>query len=266
MIRCTVRFYEELNFFLNGYPEKSDIECSFHVTRSVKDLIESFGVPHVEVDLILVNGKSVNFEYLVANGDRISVYPVFEGMDIGDVTRLRPKPLRQSAFVADVHLKTLARRLRMLGFDTKYGPEFSDPVLADISAREERILLSRDRQLLMRNKVSRGLYVRNTDPDRQAPEIVERLDLYRSIKPFSRCISCNAEISPMAKSDIVSRQQADGRESDPPSDVPPGVLAWCEEFYRCTGCGKVYWKGSHYQRMLEIIERIASDRNRSGLR
>lgn len=244
MISVIIRFYEELNFFLPPVKRKAEIHTSFATTRSVKDLVESYGVPHVEVDLILVNGRSVGFDHQVANGDRISVYPVFERLDIQGVTRLRPLPLRDTRFIADVHLKTLVRRLRMLGFDTLHDPAWDDKELADISAREERILLTRDRRLLMRSIVTRGLYIRNTDPERQIREVVDRLDLRGTVRPFSRCIVCNGGISPVPRGSMEKRLV---------KDVPEGVRAWCDEYYRCRRCEKVYWKGSHYRRMLERI-------------
>ena len=258
MIHCRVRFYEELNFFLPPERRKRDIENACHTTRSVKDLIESFGVPHVEVDLVLVNGSSVGFDYLVGDGDRISVYPVFERFDIANETRLRPEPLRVPRFVADVHLKTLVRRLRMLGFDTTYDPELIDPELAEISSREERTLLTRDRQLLMRTKVTRGIYVRNTDPDLQIRELVTKLDLVGKMRPFTRCITCNAVI------EVIDPATLEGGDFQ---RIPPTVRTRCKEYGRCTGCGKVYWKGSHFQRMLEMIEAIrnhGSDETRRG--
>ena len=109
MYRITIRFYEELNDFLPPAQRKKDIIHAFRGRRSVKDLVESFGVPHVEVDLVLVNGASVDFSYIVSDGDRISVYPEFETLDVGDVSRLRPEPLRDTRFVLDVHLGKLAR-------------------------------------------------------------------------------------------------------------------------------------------------------------
>ena len=139
--RVTVRFYEELNDFLRRDRRKRDIEFSFDGRRSVKDLIESFGVPHVEVDLVLVNGESVGFDYIVADGDRISVYPVFESLDIRNVTRLRPEPLRDARFVLDVHLRKLAHRLRLLGFDAVFDGRLDDPDLA--GPRDERHLLEK---------------------------------------------------------------------------------------------------------------------------
>jgi len=248
MYRVTIRFYEELNDFLPRQDRKRDIEVSFNGRRSIKDFIESMGVPHVEVDLILVHGISVDFNYLIQDGDRISVYPVFERLPIEGVTRLRPAPLRLTRFVLDVHLRKLARRLRLLGFDTDYDEHRDDPELAELSAKENRILLTRDRGLLKRKIVTRRLIIRNTDPEKQVLEVIERLHLQSSIKPFTRCIACNGEIAAV---DMESEKFAALRQT-----IPPGVLAWCTEYYTCTSCGKVYWKGSHYDRMCAMVERF----------
>lgn len=245
MDRVVVRFYEELNDFLPRDRRKRDLEIASRGRRSVKDLIESLGVPHVEVDLILVNGESVGFDRIVADGDRISVYPVFERLDIASVTRLRPAPLRTPRFVLDVHLRKLARRLRLLGFDVDYHPDRDDAELAAVAEAEERILLSRDRRLMMRKNVSRGLWVRATDPVLQVDEVLDRLDLRALCRPFTRCIACNGII-----------EAVDAGEPDVLSKVPPGVLAWCREFHRCRLCGRIYWKGSHYEKLTRKLERI----------
>lgn len=252
MYRVTIRFYEELNDFLPAASRKKEMNFEFRGRRSVKDLIESFGVPHVEVDLILVNGESVGFSHIVADGDRISVYPVFETLDVGTVTRLRPDPLRDPRFVLDVHLRKLARRLRLMGFDVDYHPDRDDDALADIAEREERILLSRDRQLMMRRKVSRGLYVRNTDPALQVTEVLERLDLWELCRPFSRCIECNEKIEELEPEKPGSAEFMEL--------IPPGVRSWCTEYYRCRGCGRIYWKGSHYEKLQTKVEMIYNGR------
>jgi len=249
MYRVTIRFYEELNDFLPSQNRKKDIDFEFKGRRSVKDLIESFGVPHVEVDLILINGESAGFSRIVADGDRISVYPVFETLDIGPVTRLRPDPLRDPRFVLDVHLRKLARHLRLMGFDVDYRPDRDDDALADIAEREGRILLSRDRQLMMRRKVSRGLYVRNTDPELQVAEVLERLDLKKLCRPFTRCVECNGLIGPV-----------DPGPAGIEDLIPPGVRSWCREYYQCRGCGRIYWKGSHYEKLMKRVGRISSGR------
>ena len=244
----TIRFYEELNDFIKRYPLKEDIPFSFRDKRSVKDLIECFGVPHTEVDLILINGESVDFNYIVRDGDRISVYPVFERLNITGLTHLRPKPLRQNRFVLDVHLGTLARSLRMLGFDCDYSNNRDDPELAEISASEKRILLTRDRGLLMRRIISRGLIIRNDDPDKQLTELMDRLDLRDQIRPFTRCINCNGPLSPLERDSPLFDELK--------LTIPPGVLEQYREFSCCPSCRKVFWKGSHYDSMLKRIEAV----------
>ncbi|HOP63842.1 MAG TPA: Mut7-C RNAse domain-containing protein [Spirochaetota bacterium] len=248
MYNITIRYYEELNDFLKPELRKRDIELSFKGRRSVKDLIESMGVPHVEVDLILVNGSSVGFSYIIEDLDRISVYPVFESIDIADVTRLRPSPLRDTKFVLDVHLRKLARSMRLLGFDTDYEEGRDDDLLAAISERENRILLTCDRQLLMRKIVSRGIIVRSRDPEEQIIEVIERLQLEGLTKPFTRCIECNGFIEGLDLSSPRFRELE--------KKIPPGVLEWCREFYHCLSCGRIYWKGSHYDRLIEKTRRI----------
>lgn len=246
----TIRFYEELNDFLPKDMRKKDFEYSFPGRRSIKDLIEAIGVPHVEVDLILVNGESVDFSYIVHNGDRISVYPVFEMLSIKGVTRLRDLPLRDLKFVLDVHLGKLARRMRLLGFDIDYQKKRDDSELALIAETENKILLTRDVQLLKRKNVSRGIFVRNTNPDKQVIEILEKFDLWSLCKPYHRCIECNGKIKKISyKNDIDSIKDR----------IPEGVLVWCKEFYICDSCDKIYWKGSHYDKLQKIVKKIINN-------
>lgn len=248
MYNIIIRYYEELNDFIAKDWRKRDIDFSFSGRRSVKDLIESMGVPHAEVDLILVNGQSVNFNYIVKNGDRISVYPVFESLSINDVTHLREFPLRDVKFVLDVHLRKLARKLRLLGFDVDYKENRDDPELAEIARKEKRILLTRDRELLKRKIVDRGIIIRNTDSRAQIDEVLDRLDLWSLCRPFTRCIECNGMITAVSpEDDDFSRIK---------SRIPDGVLTWCGEFFLCDSCGNIYWKGSHFERLKEYVENI----------
>ena len=247
-VKIIIRFYEELNDLIPQKMRKQDIDFSFNGRRSVKDLIESFGVPHVEVDLILVNGKSVDFSYIVRDNDRISVYPVFELLNLKDANKLRPSPLRDTKFVIDVHLRKLARRLRLLGFDVDYADMRDDKELAEISERDSRILLTRDRQLLMRRNVSRGIIIRDSNPDKQIIEVLNRFDIWERIDTFSRCIECNGKITSLP---------TDGIRFDERKDyIPAGVLDWCSIFYECTECEKIYWKGSHYEKLGSILQDI----------
>ena len=172
------RFYEELNDFLPPENHKQSIAYRFGGQPAIKDPIEVLGVPHSEVDLILVNGESMGFDYKLQDGDRVAVYPVFESFDISPLQRLRPKPLRNTAFMVDANLGKLARRLRMLGFDAAYDNQLDDGEIVDIAAREKRIVLTRDRKLLFRKAVTHGYWIRSDDVDTQLKEVLQRLDLY----------------------------------------------------------------------------------------
>jgi uncharacterized protein with PIN domain len=243
MKQAEIRFYSELNDFLAPWRKGRTTSCGFDVSGSVKDLIESLGVPHTEIDLILANGESVDFSYRVQNGDRISVYPRFEAMDISPLVRLRPQPLRELRFVADGHLGRLAAYLRMVGFDTVYRTDCADEELASMSANEKRVLLTRDRGLLKRNIVTRGYWVRTTNPRDQLAEVLRRFDLSASIAPFERCVHCNELLVPARKELISDRLQ-------------PETKQYYEEFRICPGCRRIYWKGSHYRRMQRFIESV----------
>jgi len=235
-----IRFYAELNDFLSSEQRQITFQHCFKQAGSIKDMIENLGVPHTEIDLILINGESVGFSYLVKEGDCISVYPVFESLDISPVSHVRPKPLRRTGFVLDIHLGRLAAYLRMLGLDTLYRNDYDDPTLANISVAEERILLTRDIKLLMRKQITHGYFVRNIQPQQQLLEILRRFDLFRAQQPFSRCIHCNGEINAVDKQAIASQ-------------LMPRTKAFYDEFWQCAQCKKIYWKGSHYRRMQELI-------------
>jgi uncharacterized protein len=243
MVEISLRFYAELNDFLP--PDRREVTFARVLKEhaSVKDVIEALGVPHTEVDLVLVNGESVDFSYLVRDGDRISVYPVFESIDITPLLRVRPRPLREPRFVLDTHLGKLAAYLRMLGFDTLYRNDYDDRTLAEISSGERRILLTRDRGLLKRSVVTHGYHIRETDPERQLVEVVRRFDLFRAIAPFRRCLRCNGALESVPKEAVADR-------------LAPLTRQYYDEFATCPACGRVYWRGSHYERMQQLVERV----------
>jgi hypothetical protein len=201
---CEFRFYEELNDYLPRRLRKRSFTRGVSGTPAVKDAIEALGVPHTDIDLILVDGRSVRFDHRLQGGERIAVYPVFERFDITPLYRLRPRPLRNPRFAADVHLGTLARYLRLLGFDTRYRNDLGDAGLARLTG-ERRILLTRDVGLLKRKAVLRGHWLRSRDPQKQLREIVAALHLRRSFRPFTRCLSCNAELEPVARHGAAKR-------------------------------------------------------------
>ncbi len=241
--KCLMRFYEELNDFLPPARRKVRFIHEFQRRASVKDMIEALGVPHTEIDLIMVNGQSVDFSHIVRDGDHISVYPMFESFDVQSLVRVRPHPLRTSRFVLDVHLGKLARYLRLLGFDTLYRNDYDDPELAVLASAERRILLTRDRDLLKRAVVTHGYYVRATDPRRQVEEVMDRLDLYHAIQPFQRCTRCNGLLATVPKRQVWER-------------LPPETRRHVESFWQCGACGQLYWEGSHVPRIRRFIESL----------
>jgi uncharacterized protein with PIN domain len=236
------RFYEELNDHLPIVRRQCGFKHAFDGTPAIKDVIEALGVPHTEIDLILVNGKSVRFSQRLRGGERVAVYPMFERFDIRPLYRLRPKPLRRTRFVADVHLGRLARFLRLLGFDTVYSTETDDAELIAISARERRILLTRDLGLLKHKAVTRGYRLRSTDPELQLEEVVHAFALEKELRPFTRCMSCNAVIKLTARADVEGC-------------VPPRVFRRFRRFTYCPGCGRIYWRGTHFQQLERLSRR-----------
>ncbi len=246
MTRIWLRFYQELNDFLAR--DRRGVEFAHQAASrtTIKDIIESLGVPHTEVDLILANGVSVGFDYQVQDGDRLSIFPTFETIDITPILRLRPAPLREPRFVVDMHLGRLAAYLRLFGFDTLYEPTWDDAQLAGIAARQERILLTRDRGLLKRKVVRRGYCPRENHPRRQLLEVMRRLDLLPASRPLTRCLACNGHLEP-----VPANQVGDS--------APLDIIVSHSDLSRCSGCRRVYWKGTHYRRMKALIEAVLQE-------
>ncbi len=215
----------------------------FSGRRSVKDLVQSMGVPHTEVGRIRVNGETLDFSYIPGDSDYIEVFPLAVPPVSFQTGNPSGEPPR---FICDVHLRKLARRLRLLGFDTFFNPAWDDADLAEISQKEKRILLSRDRGLLMRNLVTQGLLIRNTDPEQQVKEVLQRLGIQQHIRPFTRCTICGIFLEPVSIDSSFFKDTVVPR-------VPPKVLEWCKEYHYCTSCQKVFWKGSHYRKLLEKV-------------
>jgi uncharacterized protein with PIN domain len=203
-------------------------------------MIEALGVPHTEVELVLVNGESVDFGRRLHDGDRVAVYPKFEAFDVTPLLRVRPQPLRELRFVADAHLGGLAHLLRMTGFDTRYDNAYRDDEIERIAGDEQRIVLTRDRELLKRRTIDHGCCVRAQRSEAQLREVFGRLDLARSARPFTRCLACNAPLRAVDKAQVASR-------------LPPAVRERCQRFSTCDGCARVFWEGSHWQRMNSIV-------------
>ncbi len=234
--RAEFRFYQELNDFLPLARRGRSFSFAFYGTPSVKDAVEAIGVPHPEVDLILVDGVSVIFGHLLQGGERVAVYPVFEALDIAPLQHLRPAPLREPRFAVDANLGKLARYLRLLGFDTVFKNHIADAHLVQLALSERRIILSRDIGLLKRGEVTHGYWLRATAPRTQLRELVAALQLESLCRPFSRCAQCNQQLHEVDKVSLRSR-------------LPADTLSYYERFMQCSRCRKLYWSGSHYRRM-----------------
>ncbi len=243
MLTATLRFYAALNDCLPPEHRQRTYPWCFHGSPAVKDVIESQGVPHVEVGLILANNEPVDFLYRLRDGDRVAVYPAFANLDVSSVQRVGVQPLADTAFVADEHLGKLARLLRLLGFDTCYAKGMDDAEIAAQAARQGWIVLTRDRGLLKRARVEHGYWVRSTDPVEQAQEVVRRYNLEQHAKPFSLCLQCGGSLLPVDKERVLPR-------------VPPRVRAWRDEYLLCSRCNKLYWRGTHHARLSATVRRI----------
>jgi len=240
--QASFRFYAELNDFLPASKREKALACDFKGRQSVKHLIESLGVPHTEVSRIYVDGREIHSEYLVQDGDQVDVYPPTDDECARQFSA-------SAGFVLDNHLGQLCGYLRMLGFDALYRNDYQDETLAEISARENRILLTRDRRLLMRNRVRWGYWVRSKEPRVQIKEVVQRYNLYAGITPFRRCMRCNAVLQNIRKEAVIDR-------------LEPLTKKYFHDFRICPQCEQIYWKGSHYDRMQGFISELLGERER----
>ena len=249
MVALTFRFHGRLNELLPAAARHRPLERVVDGSPTVKDVIESLGIPHVEVDAIVVAGVSVGFDHRVYHGESVEVYPdASEVEDLTQVRRLKPPPVSPDGlrFVLDGHLGRLAAYLRMLGFDTSYSNHASDDALATVASREERTLLTRDRGLLKRAIVRRGYLVRSDHPHDQLREVVVRFGLGSACRLFGRCLRCNTLLESIAPAAARTR-------------VPPRVALEQTEFRHCPTCDSLYWRGSHHARMLRLIEAVVPD-------
>ena len=229
--------------------EASELDVPFGRPRSVKDLVESVGIPHPEIGLLLVDGEAVDFDCLLTGGERVAAYPPFCELVPGSDAYLWPPPPEPRRFVLDVHLGTLARRLRLLGFDSWYRTDTDDAELARVAVDEQRILLTRDRELLMRRVIRHGYCPRSDDPDEQALEVVRRYGLAERRATLSRCVRCNGELTTVNKAEVEAQ-------------LPPRTRRAFDTFARCRDCGQLYWPGSHVEAVNGFLERVADQATR----
>lgn len=241
---ATFRFHGVLNDFLPKRRKGGQIIYTFRGTPAIKDSIEAIGVPHPEVDVILVNHKHVAFSYLLQKNDVVEIYPVEEGRSWPVGYTLEENNLPPHRFVLDVHLGTLAKSMRMLGLDTYYQSDLTDAAIARIAAEEERVVLTRDVGLLKQKSITWGYWLRSQHTEEQLEEVIRRYSLQPSFRPFARCLACNVPVQQVRKEEVLEQ-------------LPPKTKLYFEEFYRCPSCSRVYWKGSHYERMQQFVGRIS---------
>lgn len=242
MIHARFRFYAELNNFLTPVQRWRSVRHACSRETTVKHMIEALGVPHTEVDLILVNSESAGFSYRLLEGDTINVYPAFRALDV-QPSVLRPPLVPPIRFIADAHLGQLARNLRMLGFDVLYRNDYPDAEVACIAAAEGRVVLTRDRDLLIRREIRYGCYLHSLLADEQAVEVLARFRLADAARAFSRCLGCNGLLRQVERGFVEHRIPAHSREH---YDI----------FYECESCAQVYWEGSHVKRMRLRVARM----------
>jgi uncharacterized protein len=227
-------FVGRLNDFLPRDQREQLLAVDFRERQSVKHLAESLGVPHPEIGQVQVNGREGTLNTIMQAGDRVEVHPIPNGCPV------------EPRFVLDGHLGRLAAYLRMLGFDCLYQNDYKDEDLAEIAQSEGRILLSRDRRLLMRKVVVHGYCLRSLDSTEQLSEVIRRFDLMQRIVPFHRCLRCNHPLELVAKEAVIDR-------------LEPLTKLYFDEFQICPACQQIYWKGSHYEKMKMLIEQTAGE-------
>ncbi|MFW5976627.1 MAG: Mut7-C RNAse domain-containing protein [Bacillota bacterium] len=241
MKKAYFRFYAGLNKFFPAAEDGKEHIHYFKGRQSVKDRIETLGVPHTEIFLIIKQGTPVDFTYLVKDRDRFSIYPYFKKFELPGDIRIRPPYPDKPRFIADTHLGKLARYLRRFGFDTLYENNFQDKEIVDIAVKDNRIILTRDHGLLMRKRVTYGYFIHYDNPRKQLFSVFDRYDLDLFDKNNGRCVNCNSKLNSVSKQKILDR-------------LEPKTRKYFDEFYLCPGCNKIYWKGSHYKMMENLID------------
>jgi hypothetical protein len=232
---CSFRFHDCLNDFLLRKQKGQRFTVDLTMTASVKDTIEAIGVPHVEIGSLTINGLKKPLATLLQPFDDVSVYPFPNRFPAAT-------PL---AFVLDVHLGKLARLLRLLGIDAYYENNLGDKEIVTIAVNENRAVLTRDIGLLKLKVLQFGYWLRSQQADEQLLEVVGWFGLCHHIRPFHRCLACNHHLQPATKETVLHL-------------LPPNTASYFSEFFQCTGCQRVYWKGSHFEKMQRWVERIQS--------
>jgi len=235
-------FHSSFNELLSTERKGGEFIYQFNGEPSIKHLVEAVRIPHTEIGKIFVNGQEVNLSYLAQDGDKISVYALISNRQYHEQDSDKFN-YNDARFILDNHLGKLTTYLRMLGFDSRYCNDFQDEELAEIAGNEGRVLLTRDRGLLMRRSIEYGYLLRSMDARKQVTEVLQQYELFNQIRPFERCLRCNGHLQHIEKGTILDR-------------LEPLTKKYYNEFCICQDCNRIYWKGSHYERMQEFISHL----------
>lgn len=217
------------------------IEYRLERRASIKDIVESLGIPHTEIGTIRVGSRTTDFGFIPEPGQRIQVSEINPPFDVTRPSKLRPAPLPTTRFIVDVNVGRLAALLRLTGFDTAYGNSLDDGDIAALAHGENRVVLTKDRALLKRNKIVFGRLVRAVQPKDQLTETLQFFGLAGPYNLFSRCLRCNRKLQPVAKAAILHR-------------LEPKTKRYFNTFKTCSDCNRIYWRGSHCDAMVAKLE------------
>jgi len=226
----------DLQDLLRHGPNSEPIEYPLKRRASLKDIVESLGIPHTEIGAIQADGREADFGFIPEPGQTIQVSAAAVPFDVTRPSLLRPEPLPAVRFVVDVNVGRLAALLRLTGFDAAYENKLEDGQIAALAHREKRIVLSKDRALLKRSKIVFGRLVRAVRPDDQLRETLHFFGLAGPYELFTRCLLCNRVLEPVAKTDILHR-------------LEPKTKKYFHTFKICPACDRIYWRGSHCDAM-----------------
>jgi len=241
---ATLQFFGRLSGLLSCRAEDGNVRYRFDGSPAIKDAIEALGIPHTEVDLIFVAGESVGFDHRLQDGNPVAVYPLGLGPSQPFLRHLTPAAPAPPAFILDVHLGKLARRLRLLGFDCRYRNDYPDPEIIRLALAEQRVILTRDRGILKQGVVRLGLLLDSPRPDQQVRQVLERFHLRNEIRPFRRCPLCNGLLEPVDRDQVLHR-------------LLPNTARSARRFRRCRECDKLYWQGAHHARLLAWVTALS---------
>lgn len=237
-----INFHEQLNFFLKDRHKGRSIKYPLTRRASVKDIIESFGIPHTETGCILFNNTLVDFSFVPESCGTLQVDAILEPFKLLQPSLLRPKPADNIKFIADVNVIKLGRLLILLGFDVVFSSSWSDKNIADMADKTGRIVLTRDTGLLKRSKIVFARRIRADLPYDQLVETIRFFGLAPLISLFSRCTQCNRKLNPVPKKEVLHL-------------LEPKTKLYFNSFFQCPECKKVFWRGSHYD---HILNKMAS--------